>query len=196
MTQPASRTPEVNIILSTLARLLFRLFGWQPQGSVPPLAQFVVVAAPHTSNWDGLIVILMALVLRVKLRWMGKHTLFRPPLGFILRALGGIPINRSASHNAVQQAVQSFRDHENWVLVVAPEGTRSKTARWKTGFYHIALGAGVPLVLGFIDYRRKFAGLGPVIEPTGDIEADMATIRAFYTGIIGRHPEKMSDITL
>ncbi|NWG17251.1 MAG: lysophospholipid acyltransferase family protein [Chloroflexi bacterium] len=196
MTPTAARSPEVNIILSTLARLLFRLLGWRPEGSVPPRAQFVVVAAPHTSNWDGLIVILMALVLRVRLRWMGKHTLFRPPFGFILRALGGVPINRSASHNAVQQAIQSFHDHERWVLVVAPEGTRSKAARWKTGFYHIALGAGVPLVLGFIDYPRRSAGLGPVIEPSGDIEADMAIIRAFYTGITGRHPEKMSDITL
>lgn len=196
MSARSSRPPEYNVILSVIARLLLRLFGWRAAGRVPDLPKFVIIGAPHTSNWDGLILILMAFVLRVRLHWLGKHTLFKPPFGGLLRALGGIPIDRAASRNAVEQAVQWFNGRERAVLVIAPEGTRGKATRWKTGFYHIALGANVPLVLGFIDYSSKTAGLGLVIEPTGDLDADMEAIRAFYAGITGRHEERMSEITL
>ncbi|MBI5670588.1 MAG: lysophospholipid acyltransferase family protein [Chloroflexi bacterium] len=191
-----SRPPEYGIVLATIARLLLRLFGWRAARQVPNLPKFVIIGAPHTSNWDGLILILMAFALRVRLHWLGKHTLFKPPFGGLLKALGGIPIDRAASRNAVEQAVEWFNGRNRAVLVIAPEGTRSRADRWKTGFYHIAQGANVPLVLGFIDYSRKTAGLGPVIDPTGDLDADMQTIRAFYTGITGRHEERMSDITL
>lgn len=188
--------PQVNIVIATLARLIFRLFGWRAEGQMPDLPRFVIVAAPHTSNWDGVIVIGMALVFRVRMHWLGKHTLFRPPFGFILRWLGGVPVDRTASHNAVQQVVQEFKSRQRLALVIAPEGTRRKTVHWKTGFYYIAQGADVPMVLGFIDYRRKTAGFGPMIAPSGDIEADVAQMRAFYAGITGRHPHKMSEITL
>lgn len=196
MSATSSRPPEYPIILSVIARLLLRLFGWRPEKHVPNAPKFVIVAAPHTSNWDGLILILMGFVLRVRLHWLGKHTLFRPPFGALMRVLGGIPINRTTSHNAVEQAVQWFNSRERAVLVIAPEGTRRKTTRWKTGFYRIAEAANVPLVLGFIDYGRQTAGLGPVIEPTGDLDADMEQIRAFYSDITGLHQERMSDITL
>jgi 1-acyl-sn-glycerol-3-phosphate acyltransferase len=190
------RPPEGSYLLSILARLLFRLAGWQAEGQVPDLPRFVVVAAPHTANSDGLIVIGMALVLRVRLYWMGKHTLFKPPFGGLLRRLGGLPVDRTKSQNAVEQMAQIFRSRERMVLVIAPEGTRRKAAYWKTGFYHIAQQAGVPLVLGYIDYRRKRAGLGPVIEPSGDIEADLIPIRAFYAGITPRYPDQMTEIRL
>ncbi len=191
-----SRPPEYPYVLSVIAHRLLRLFGWTPVYNVPNAPKFVIVAAPHTSNWDGLIVILMAFALRVRLHWLGKHTLFKPPFGFILRGFGGIPIDRTARHNAVEQAVQWFNRRERAALVIAPEGTRRKTDRWKTGFYHIAQGANVPMALGFIDYKTKTAGLGPVVEPTGDFEADMQTIRQFYAGMTGRHPERMSEIKL
>lgn len=191
-----SRPPEYPRILSIIARWLLRASGWTPVQHVPNAPKFVIVAAPHTSNWDGLILILMAFTLRVRLHWLGKHTLFKPPLGIILRWTGGIPIDRTARHNAVEQAVQWFNNRDRAALVIAPEGTRHKTDRWKTGFYHIAQGANVPLVLGFMDYGRKSVGLGPLIEPSGDFEADMETMRQFYAGMTGRHPERMSETRL
>ncbi|HEX2905237.1 MAG TPA: lysophospholipid acyltransferase family protein [Phototrophicaceae bacterium] len=191
-----TRPAEVPLVLSLIARWLFRLFGWRVEGTVPNFPKFIIVAAPHTSNWDGVILIFVALILRMKIYWMGKHTLFKPPLGWFLRALGGIPIDRRASHNAVQQAVAQFAEHERLILVIPPEGTRRKAARWKTGFYYIAQGANVPLVLGYIDFPRKVTGLGPVLQPSGDIEADMEPIRAFYQGKTGLHPERMGEITL
>lgn len=192
----STRAPDVNIVLSLLARMLLRLFGWRVEGQVPNIPKFVIIGAPHTSNWDGVILILTALALRVRLYWLGKHTLFEPPFGSFVRWLGGIPIDRTASHNAVEQVVKGFNERASMALVIAPEGTRHKTTRWKTGFYHIAQGANVPLVLGFMDYRRKAAGIGPVIEPTGDIEADMKVMQTFYKGITGRHSHRMSDVTL
>lgn len=194
--ETGSRPPDFSAFWSGVARFLFSLFGWAPEGAAPNLPRFVVVAAPHTSNWDGLIVVVMSIILRVRLLWMGKHTLFKPPVGWLMRLSGGVPINRTTTKNAVEQVAQTIRERERMVLVIAPEGTRKKVTYWRTGFYYIALAAEVPLVLGFIDYKRKRAGLGPVIYPSGDIEADMEKIRAFYGTIVGRHPERMSPIVL
>jgi 1-acyl-sn-glycerol-3-phosphate acyltransferase len=130
-----------------------------------------------------------ALLFRVKLYWMGKDAIFRRPFAGIVRWLGGIPIDRSTSNNLVAQSVALFRAQENLVLVVPPEGTRQKVRHWKTGFYYIALGAAVPIVMGFLDYKHKLAGFGPTLVPTGDIEADMQAIRAFYAGITGKYPD-------
>ena len=188
--------PPPRDLAERLGHVALRLSGWRVVGARPTAPRFVMIVAPHTSNWDGVILILTALALRVRLYWLGKHTLFEPPFGSFVRWLGGIPIDRTSSHNAVEQAVQWFNRQRQAVLVIAPEGTRHKTTRWKTGFYHIAQGANVPLVLGFMDYRRKAAGIGPVIEPSGDIEADMQVMQAFYRGITGRHSHRMSDVTL
>ncbi len=194
MTQPLSaRSPDTSRVLAAVARALFRLAGWQAEGHLPDLPKAVVVSAPHTSNWDGVILVWTALIMRVRLRYLVKHTLMRPPLGWLVRLTGGIPINRSKRHNAVEQAVQAFNADDRLLLAISPEGTRKPVEYWKTGFYYIALGAGVPLALGYIDYARRRAGVGPIIVPSGDLEADMAQMQAFYAPIMGRHPSRMSQ---
>jgi 1-acyl-sn-glycerol-3-phosphate acyltransferase len=127
---------------------------------------------------------------------MGKHTLFRPPLGWLMRGLGGLPIDRSARHNVVEQAVQSFRERERLVLAILPEGTRKRTPYWKSGFYHIAVGAKVPIALGYADYRRKVGGIGRIFVPSGDVDTDMAIIREFYSRMTGKRPEQFGEIRL
>jgi 1-acyl-sn-glycerol-3-phosphate acyltransferase len=179
-----------------LANIVLRLFGWRAVGALPESHRGVLVVAPHTSNWDFVVMLLLAVALGVKPTWMGKHTLFRPPFGWIMRRLGGLPINRTARHNVVEQAIESFRTRDDLILAVLPEGTRKRTDYWKSGFYHIANGAQVPLLLGFADYKRKVGGIGPIFMPSGDIEADMAMIRDFYIGMVGKRPDQFGEIRL
>ena len=179
-----------------LANKLLKLFGWRAVGSLADHPKCVIVVAPHTSNWDFPVLVLVAVALRLKVTWMGKHTLFRPPFGWIMRRLGGMPIDRSARHNMVDQAVESFRTHDRLLLAIPPEGTRKRAPYWRSGFYHIALGAQVPIALAFADYRRKVGGIGGVIMPSGDVDADMALIRDFYSGIIGKRPDQFGEIRL
>jgi 1-acyl-sn-glycerol-3-phosphate acyltransferase len=169
--------------------------GWQVQVQPPP-ARCVIVGAPHTSGWDLPLTLLMMLAGDLKLRWVGKDTLFRGPAGWLLRRLGGIPVNRRSRNAFVDQMIETFRTNESLMIAILPEGTRRATPYWKSGFYHIAQGAGVPIVLGYADYRRRVVGLGPVLHPTGDIAADFEIIRAFYTEIAGKHPEKQGAIEL
>ena len=178
-----------------LGYLIAAAAGWQVQIQRPP-ARCVIIGAPHTSNWDLPLTLLMMLSGNLKLRWVGKDTLFRGPLGWLLRALGGISVNRRARLNFVDQMVEAFHMNESLMLAILPEGTRRRATHWKTGFYYIALGAGVPIVLGFADYRRRIVGLGPALHPTGDIEADFEAIRAFYANITGKHPERQGAIEI
>jgi len=178
------------------ANMLLRLFGWRAEGSLDDLPKCVLVVAPHTSNWDFPVMLALAIALRIKATWMGKHTLFRPPFGWLMRWLGGLPIDRGARHNVVEQAVESFRTRDRLVLAVLPEGTRKRTPYWKSGFYHIAMGAKVPIALGYADYRRKVGGIGRVIVPSGDVDADMTLIREFYSGMTGKRPEQFGEIRL
>ncbi len=182
--------------LSTFSRLICGITGWRIEGEVPNLDKFIVLGVPHTSNWDGILMLLVSTGLNVRLLFMGKHTLFRPPFGWLMRMLGGISINRQTSSNAVDEVVSQFNQRERMVVVLAPEGTRRKVTRWKTGFYHIAQGANIPIVLGYLDYPNKRAGFGPVFTPTGDYEADLRTILAFYADKRGRHAERMSVIRM
>jgi len=179
-----------------VAHLLLKIFRWRMEGSVPDLAKFVMIAAPHTSNWDLPITLTLAFTFKLKIFWMGKDAMFRWPFGAMFRWLGGIPIDRSQRKNMVEQTIDVFRRNEEMVIVIPPEGTRSKVRYWKTGFYHVANGAGVPIVLGFLDYRRKAGGFGPVLVPTGDIEADMGTIRAFYANIVGKYLDKSGQASV
>jgi 1-acyl-sn-glycerol-3-phosphate acyltransferase len=183
-------TPGLSVPLRWLAWGLMKIFGWRMEGEVPGFPKYVLIAAPHTSNWDLAVMLTLAFNFRTRISWMGKDALFRWPFGGLCRWLGGIPIDRSRSHNVVEQSVALFREKEAFVLVVPPEGTRKKVRYWKTGFYYIARDAGVPILLGFIDYGRKKGGFGPVVMPTGDIEADMKTIQSFYAGITGKNPEQ------
>jgi 1-acyl-sn-glycerol-3-phosphate acyltransferase len=157
---------------------------------LPDADKLVVIAAPHTSNWDLPVLLSLGFSLRAKACWLGKHSLFRWPFGLLFRWMGGIPVYRSASHNMVEQTVETFRNSEKLILAIPPEGTRSKVSYWKTGFYYIALGAGTPVAMAFIDYKRKASGIGPTLYPTGDIEADMEVIRNFYATVTAKYPDK------
>jgi 1-acyl-sn-glycerol-3-phosphate acyltransferase len=188
----SERPPEVHILLHKLAVGLFRLVGWRAEGALPNLPKMVLVAAPHTSNWDGLIMFMSMPLFRMRLRWIGKHTLFRPPYGVVLRALGGIAVERKAPTGAVRQIAAAFASNDTLVLLISPEGTRRQVERWKTGFYYIAQSAHVPIVLAYVDYKRRVVGIGPVFEMTGDLDADLAAIQRYYADKVGKHPQRMT----
>ncbi len=187
-------TPVVNTLLRGFSRGLLRLQGWQVHGSLPAqAAKCVMIAAPHTSNWDLPYTLMVAFCLRLRIHWLGKASLFRGPFGPVMRWLGGIPVDRSKSNNLVAAAAAEIVGADGPLqLVVPPEGTRGKTRHWKTGFYFIALQAKVPIVLAYIDYPRKIGGLGPVFVPTGDVEKDLVEIKRFYAGIRGRNEHQFS----
>jgi 1-acyl-sn-glycerol-3-phosphate acyltransferase len=185
-------TPGISPALRALAIASLKVFGWRVEGRLSDDSKFVVIAAPHTSNWDLPILLGAAFALKAKAFWLGKHTLFRWPFGYLFKWMGGLPVNRSAPHGLVSQSIEMFRNNEELILAIPPEGTRGKVRYWKTGFYYIATGAEVPIAFGFIDYQRKAAGLGPMLYPTGDIEADMEVIRGFYANVTGKYPDQSS----
>lgn len=175
-------------------RSVLRLFGWTVVGVTPEEKKWVLIGAPHTSNWDFPVGLAAMWALGIEPRWVAKHTVFRWPLGVLMKALGGIPLDRERTQDFVQQSVREFEDRDELVLVLAPEGTRSRVEYWRTGFYYIALGAGAPIVLGFVDFARKRIGLGPTLRPSGDIEADFKTIRSFYADKTGKRPELEGEV--
>lgn len=192
------RTLFENPVLAPLLRggsgLALRLLGWKLKGSLPEgVGKCVLIAAPHTSNWDLPYTLAVALQMRLHIRWLGKASIFKPPFGALMRWLGGIPVRRETSNNLVANAAAALREAQGPLqLVIPPEGTRGKTRHWKTGFYFIALQAGVPIVLAYMDYERRISGLGPVFMPTGDVEADMAEIKRFYAPFKGRRADSFS----
>ena len=181
-------------MLRKFAQWLLRVGGWTPIIPQLDVPKAVFVAAPHTSNWDGFWALTYKVAFDIDVQFFAKHSLFWFPLGNILRALGGIDLDRGQAGSAVTQAIEEFREQESFYFGLAPEGTRKKKPGWKTGFYRIAVGAGVPIYLGFIDYRKKRIGLGPRLDPSGDPEADLAICREFYASVTGRWPEKASPI--
>lgn len=181
-------------MLRAISVWLLKRLGWQWVGQLPAVRQCVIIFAPHTSNWDFPIMYLAKLALGVKVNFLGKHQLFSWPIGWFFRALGGIPVVRHEKHNVVTDSIQAFRDNPDLFLALAPEGTRSKTDHWRTGFYHIAVGAGVPLQLAFLDCRTRTLGLGPLLQLSGDIERDFARLREFYQDKQGYKPELASTI--
>lgn len=195
---PITDCPRMGIrrFLRGPARAILRLTGWRIAGAPPPIPRYVVIAAPHTSNWDGILMLLATTALQYPLNFLMKDSLFRGPLGPVARRLGGIAVDRRRSANTVEQIVAAFRQREAMALAIAPEGTRRPAECWRSGFYHIALQAGVPIVLGYIDYARREIGFGPVLWPTGDVRADMDRVRAFYADKIARHPERVGPIRL
>lgn len=168
---------------------------WRMEGELPG-PKCVVIGAPHTSTWDFPIVMLLFWSLSIDARWVAKHTIFRWPIGWLMRALGGIPVDRTSTENFVSQAVERFAVSDRLVLAIAPEGTRKRTDYWRSGFYWIAHGAGVPIALLYADYERRVGGIGPSLTPSGDIESDMEKIRAFYADKVGKRPEKRGGIRL
>jgi 1-acyl-sn-glycerol-3-phosphate acyltransferase len=182
-------TPVVNTVLRAFSVAYLKLTGWKVQGSLPPeCAKSVFIAAPHTSNWDLPNTLMVAFALRLNIYWMGKEQIFKPPFRGLMMWLGGIPVNRQQATNMVAASADAITAADGPVqLIVPPEGTRSKVRYWKTGFYYIALGAKVPIVMAYMDYEKKISGLGPVFLPTGDIEADMLKIKAFYAPFKGKN---------
>ncbi len=178
------------------ARWLLRLGGWRIEGERPPPRRYVLIAAPHTSNWDFPLMLLFAAAFDIKVAWLAKHNLFRPPMGWIMLALGGIPIVRHENSDVVAAMVAAFAGRADLVLVVPTEGTRGRSDYWKSGFYHIARGAGVPIVPSYLDFGQRRGGFGPALEPTGSVGADMQYFRDFYNGMAGKFPDQFGPVRL
>jgi len=186
-------TPVLAAFLHRLALVILRLRGWRLEGSRPETRRYVIIAAPHTSNWDLPLTLTVAFALRLKIYWLGKEQIFRRPFRGFFRWLGGIPIDRSRSNDTVAQAVALLGRADDLVLLIPPEGSRKRVRHWKTGFYWVAHGARVPIALGFLDYGGKRTGVGPLVTASGDIEADMVTIRAYYADMRGKHPDQSAS---
>ena len=194
---PDPAVPDVIPRLSLLERFvrriligIYQLAGWNAEGRLPPDRKFVIVGASHTSNWDFLVFLGTIHVLGRQVRFIGKHSLFKWPMGGFMRALGGVPVDRSAPQDLVSQIVAQFEANEDFALIVAPEGTRSRTSEWKTGFYQIALRAGVPIVCAGPDYPTRRGVIGPVIRPSGNYAEDMKLAYAFFRTLTPKHPDR------
>jgi len=183
-------SPLLNSALRRISLCILRSIGWKIEGKVPDISKYVLIAAPHTSNWDFVVTLLVAFGLELKVYTMIKQEMAEMYfVSSMFKWLGVIPVDRSQSSNTVEQAIQLFQENEKLVLVISPPGTRKKVRKWKTGFYHIANGADIPIAMGFLDYARKTGGIGPLFKPTGDIEADMVEIRSFYLDITGKYSD-------
>jgi 1-acyl-sn-glycerol-3-phosphate acyltransferase len=187
-------TPVVNTLLRAFSVTFLKLTGWKVQGSLPSeCAKSVFIAAPHTSNWDLPYTLMVAFALRLNIYWMGKAQIFKPPFRGLMMWLGGIEVDRKQANNLVAASVEAIQAADGPVqLIVPPEGTRSQARYWKTGFYYIALGAKVPIVMAYMDYEKKISGLGPVFTPSGDIEADMVKIKAFCAPFKGKNASQFT----
>jgi len=182
---PGNALPKRKLpVVAALARFAFARSGWQLKGDIPNLAKFVAVVAPHTLSWDFFLSMILILGLGLRVSWMAKHTLFRPPLGRIMRWLGGLAIDRTGRNKVVDQVIAIFAAQPALIVGVMPEGTRKRAGvpvkEWKTGFYYIALGAGVPILPVHLDNANRCVRFGPLLTPTGDIDADLAKVQKFY----------------
>jgi 1-acyl-sn-glycerol-3-phosphate acyltransferase len=177
-------------MLTSLFASWFKFKGWKVEGTIPPdIKKCVVIAAPHTSNWDFVYALAAYKILDLPVNYVAKKELFKFPTGMIVNATGGIPVDRSKSQNFVDAIIEKFNSTDRLYLMMAAEGTRKRVDKWKSGFYHAALGAGVPIVLGYLDYKNKLAGFAQVLYPTGNKDADMLRIKQFYSNITGKNPE-------
>ena len=182
--------------MQNICCLILKLIGWRLDAQVPQVNRYVLIGYPHTSNWDFILGMLAKWGMRLPLNWVAKHSMFWGPFKPMFIAMGGVPSNRAETSGFIQKNIDLFSEREQFVLGIMPEGTRSKTDRWKTGFYHIAHGANVPIALAYLDYKNKVIGIGKTIETTGDIDKDFEVIKAFYQDKTGCHPEKQSDMKI
>ena len=167
-----------------------RLFGWRVEGTLPDLPKYIIIGAPHTSNWDFVLFLGVIFRLKVNARYMGKAELFRSPIGGFFYYCGGIPVDRSKSQGLVEQMVDACEKADQFILTIAPEGTRHGVKEWKRGFYHIAKGAGIPIVMAKVDGRHKTILVGETFYPTEDMEADMKAIQGMFKGMVGVNPPR------
>ena len=182
-------TPILRPLLALVARVGLRLSGWRVEGQFPADSRYVLIGAPHTSNWDFPLALGVCFACNVKIYWMGKSSLFRGLAGPVMRWLGGIPVNRDKPGGLVGQMITAFGRQPELVLAIPPEGTRSRVSEWKTGFYYIAQRAGVPVLPVYVDGAGKVVGIAPLFYPTGDLEGDLPKIRAIYAGKQGIRAE-------
>ena len=173
-----------------LGRTMLRLLRWRVVGPLPDLPQFVIIAAPHTSNWDFVVGVAARLALNLDVSWLGKHTLFQSPLAPLLFWLRGIPVNRAAPQGLISNLAARFKSGDPFLLALAPEGTRGKVQRWKSGFYFVALQTGIPVVPALLDYRLRTVELREAFWPTGHLDEDLAALQALYKNVLPRHPEQ------
>lgn len=189
-TLPPSAPPFGNAFTRVLGRFVLRVTGWQVEGEIPDLPRCVAIVAPHTSNLDLPLSVATLFAIGLRVNWLGKHTIFWEPLGAFLRWLGGVPVDRRAATDTVDQAVAAITAAPRMFLGLAPEGTRSRVARWKTGFHRIALRAGVPVVCVAFDYGRHRIVIWPPFPPTDDVAADLAALQTRYHAGMARHPDR------
>jgi 1-acyl-sn-glycerol-3-phosphate acyltransferase len=178
-----------NALSRALGRAGLALLRFRFEGKIPDVPRLVMIVAPHTSNWDFVVGVCAKLALGLRGRFMAKHTLFRGPFGWVLRWLGGIPVDRRAPGGTVESAIDEMRAARQLYLVVTPEGTRKRTPAWKSGFYRIAQAAGVPILPVAFDYRKRAISFAPIFQPSGDYEADLPALRASFEASMGYRPE-------
>jgi len=183
-----------NYIWQRAAKYTLSLFGWSVVSELPSVQKYLMVGAHHTSNWDLPIALLMMAALGLRLRWIGKYSLFKGPVGLVMRSIGGIPVERGAKKNFVEQIVDLYSERKEMVITIAPEGTRRYIDHWKTGFYHIANGADIPIAMCFLDYSRKSCGVGGYFYPTGKPENDIKILQGFFADKVGKFPHKQGEV--
>ncbi len=183
-------TPILSSIFHYLTRFIMRLLGWRVDGKLPDLPKYVLIGAPHTSNWDFVLFLGIIFTLRANVKFMGKAELFRFPHGPFFYYCGGIPVDRKKSTGLVEQMVEACHKSDKFILTIAPEGTRHHVTEWKRGFYHIAKNAGIPIVMAVVDGKHKEVRIGQVFQPTEDMEADMKSIQGYFTGVVGINPRR------
>jgi len=179
-----------------VGHMVLWLFGWHVEGSAPPHPKCIVVGHPHTSSWDFPLFVMTLWVMGVQMQWLGKQSLFAGPMGGLFRALGGLPVDRSGGKNTVQAVADLFAERDTLMLGIAPSGTRKAGEHWRSGFYHIALAANVPVVLGSIDFKKRAGRFIATVHLTGDVKTDMDQIRAAYSGVEGRNMDRQIPIRL
>jgi 1-acyl-sn-glycerol-3-phosphate acyltransferase len=176
-------------LAAAFGRFMLRVGGWGLEGTLPDEPKAILLVAPHTSNWDFPLGVWVQFALRLQASFLGKHTLFWWPFGVFLRSIGGIAIDRSKAAGIADDSTRAFSESDRMMLVIAPEGTRSKSKKWKSGFYRIAVAAEVPILLIAFDYRRKVIRLGPLFRPTGDYEKDLPEVQSHFDAGMARRPE-------
>ena len=183
-------------MLKSFAKTILKLADWKLDIVLPEEKKFVLIGAPHTSNWDFPLTLLTFWTLDLKVHWVAKIQMFWGPFYYLFSFLGGIPVDRKSSKGFIEQITKRFDDAEEMVLTISPEGTRSKTDHWKSGFYHIAQSANVPICMAYIDYSKRTMGFTQVLYPSGDIDADIEIIADFYKDIKGKRPQNQGPVRL
>jgi 1-acyl-sn-glycerol-3-phosphate acyltransferase len=183
-------------MLKSLSLFILKILGWSVETKLPPDNKYVIIAAFHTSNWDFPLAILGLSAMGLKFNWVGKDSLFKWPVGIFFKSIGGIPVDRSIHTGFIKKIANLYSDYDRLAIALAPEGTRSKTEYWKSGFYYIALEANVPIALGYLDYPNKKLGVGGYFTPGGDLEEDLLKIKEFYKNIKGKYPLKQGEIQI